>query len=884
MPAAFPASLDTFLEPSAPATTPLGQAGAGGNTRTHNAHHRDLGDAVEAIEAKVGVDGSAVATTIDFKLSTVVAGLAAHLADTVDAHDASAISFVPTGSISSTDVQAAIAEVASEALTSPLTTRGDLLTRNASVHVRLPLSATAGAVFQSDGTDPGWQTDPSLPTGVLTGGNTLVGGNLRHATSARVNNTYTQTATPASYEVGTALLIDWNPTLAYVGSVNVGPQYSTGFFGPRAVVQVEGKAQYNNSTSIFGQAPIAFADQLLVKNNPGSSVNFTPAFVFGEGRSWVADNGTVNASKLSWLPASYPDSGGFGFFDNPVFFTANTGTLNLNAGGNYAYASFVSVPYMVGNVTLSHRVGYDVYDLEQYDAATLSAAFGGKLSGSVDNVSPTVTRQTGLRVPRLVYAATNVGVRCDTGSVLFGDTATFTAVPVPAVTTNGVYTLNFASAQAPGAWDYAPTLKFQQDALNLGIGLAATNPFGVRPTIQNLSSATGVDLRTAVMYQAWPTIQADTKTDVTLDNYVGFQDVPTFTRINSGVLTASNSFGFRSAPTVATGVTVGTVTGLAVVDAAGAGTVTSQYGVDVPRLAKAATTNIGIRNNSQTLLWDDSPTFTANPPSALVSNGTYTMNVTGGGGDFGSFLNLAHTVSWSADPNVILGYKGLNVAPTHSAPGTRALGIHVGVAAAPAYTTAAAGSTQTLDLGFSHGPVYSRTASGTWSAAVTGFASDATANAGNTITTRTGYKFNDGGGAGSFTTQIGLDVAALSKATTNIGIRNAASTVFTPSGQQTLAAGTALLANATVVHVTTTGAVTSTAAPTIANGQDGQILIITYDGAGTSWTMQDQGTLANSNLRLVAATVALGNRDSVMLMYSATVGDWIQITPVLNVL
>jgi hypothetical protein len=41
--------------------------------------------------------------------------LTAHVNDTADAHDASAISFVPTGTIAATDVQAAIAEVASEA-------------------------------------------------------------------------------------------------------------------------------------------------------------------------------------------------------------------------------------------------------------------------------------------------------------------------------------------------------------------------------------------------------------------------------------------------------------------------------------------------------------------------------------------------------------------------------------------------------------------------------------------------------------------------------------------------------------------------------------------------------------------------------------------------
>lgn len=41
---------------------------------------------------------------------------ASHIADASDAHDASAISFSPAGTIVATDVQAAIAEVASEAL------------------------------------------------------------------------------------------------------------------------------------------------------------------------------------------------------------------------------------------------------------------------------------------------------------------------------------------------------------------------------------------------------------------------------------------------------------------------------------------------------------------------------------------------------------------------------------------------------------------------------------------------------------------------------------------------------------------------------------------------------------------------------------------------
>lgn len=54
-------------------------------------------------------------TDVQAVLEELDNGIADHLADTSDAHDASAISFSPTGTIAATDVQAAIAEVASEA-------------------------------------------------------------------------------------------------------------------------------------------------------------------------------------------------------------------------------------------------------------------------------------------------------------------------------------------------------------------------------------------------------------------------------------------------------------------------------------------------------------------------------------------------------------------------------------------------------------------------------------------------------------------------------------------------------------------------------------------------------------------------------------------------
>jgi hypothetical protein len=127
----------------------------------------------------------------------------------------------------------------------------------------------------------------------------------------------------------------------------------------------------------------------------------------------------------------------------------------------------------------------------------------------------------------------------------------------------------------------------------------------------------------------------------------------------------------------------------------------------------------------------------------------------------------------------------------------------------------------------------------------------------------------------------GVDIANFATAGAgggvSIGIRNASGTTYTPSTAQTLAAGTAILANATVVRINSAGNVTLTSAPTIADGQDGQVVTILNIDTTDTITLQDQGTLANSNLRLSATGIALGPRDSIQLMYSADVGDWVQI-------
>lgn len=81
---------------------------------------------------------------------------------------------------------------------------------------------------------------------------------------------------------------------------------------------------------------------------------------------------------------------------------------------------------------------------------------------------------------------------------------------------------------------------------------------------------------------------------------------------------------------------------------------------------------------------------------------------------------------------------------------------------------------------------------------------------------------------------------------------------------------------AETVYISADGVYTLESAPTIANGYDGQILRIVNVGSNAV-TLQDQGTLPSSNLRLAASTVALGTRDSLILMYVSAIGDWVQI-------
>jgi hypothetical protein len=137
----------------------------------------------------------------------------------------------------------------------------------------------------------------------------------------------------------------------------------------------------------------------------------------------------------------------------------------------------------------------------------------------------------------------------------------------------------------------------------------------------------------------------------------------------------------------------------------------------------------------------------------------------------------------------------------------------------------------------------------------------------------------DGGqpiGVATCDTQIGLDIPNLSAATTNIGIRNGSTLVNSPATQALAGNGDTIAANATLKVLTSTAALTMSSTPTVANGQDGQFLIL-LNGGSNDITLQDKSQLNSSNLHLGAPSRLLTPASSLVLVFASALGSWVEV-------
>lgn len=132
----YPSSLDSFPNPQS--TDLLDNASP---TLDHWTQHANVNDAIEALEAKVGIDGSAVTTSFDYKLNEVTS-------------TDKAVGKTATQTLTNKTLTSPVINVGSDA-------GGDMYYRNGSgVLTRMPIGAS-GTIISSNGTNPEWIASPS---------------------------------------------------------------------------------------------------------------------------------------------------------------------------------------------------------------------------------------------------------------------------------------------------------------------------------------------------------------------------------------------------------------------------------------------------------------------------------------------------------------------------------------------------------------------------------------------------------------------------------------------------------------------------------------------------------------------------------------------------
>jgi Major tropism determinant N-terminal domain len=323
-------------------------------------------------------------------------------------------------------------------------------------------------------------------------------------------------------------------------------------------------------------------------------------------------------------------------------------------------------------------------------------------------------------------------------------------------------------------------------------------------------------------------------------------------------------------------------------DATTTPTLTEAFGVVIDRFT-LGTLKVGVRSQHRVELYTETASFDAAAmraiefgpasagPTVNADIADWSVNV----------LNCTAVINASENSNVFGSgalFNSTMIFKNANGQAQTMAGLH-GCSIATRIRADGAALTTSDHFAYADRMVFERINAGTVTAdEITGYLSLPVVDTGVTANIRRAVHVGDVGGGGTLTTNVGIDISTLAKGGTNIGIRNASTEIATPSVQTLTAVGNAIVANAKVKRLDNTsgGSLTLTSAPTIADGQDGQILIL-FNSSAQNVVLQDQGTLANSNLRLSATTITLSQRDSIELIFSSTVGDWVQIGQV-NVL
>jgi len=293
----FPTSLDTFSNPIGTdllenATTAL----------DHDVQHSNANDAIEALEAKVGIDGSAVTTTHDYKLSGVATG-------------DKAVSKTGTETLTNKTLTAPQINMGSDAA-------GDMYYRSlAGVFSRLAIG-TSGQILNVDSSGiPAWIANPSAADS-----STTVKGVVEIATTAEITagtatgGTGAVLVVPASAvgSPGASKLVQFDSSGKYPAADGSAITNITNPITYKCGQTTKNAADASTTQNIahgLGKTPKIVRITAFAKSATGSSADQGLAFAY------TIYNGTTQASA-----SNYSNSA------TPAYVDDNTFTLNAAAG------------------------------------------------------------------------------------------------------------------------------------------------------------------------------------------------------------------------------------------------------------------------------------------------------------------------------------------------------------------------------------------------------------------------------------------------------------------------------------------------------------------------------------------------------------------------
>lgn len=388
----YPSSLDSFPNPQS--TDLLDNASP---TLDHWTQHANVNDAVEALEAKVGADGSAVTTSFDYKLNEVTG-------------TDKAVGKTASQTLTNKTLTAPVINVGSD-------TTGDMYYRNGSgVLTRLPVGAS-GTIISSTGTAPEWIASPSasdasttvkgvveLGTYAETIARTTTGGtgaklvvtpdNLTtvltydYQADSVGTDSYAITCTPAPTAYTTGMRFTFKAATANTGACslnvntlgpitikkNVSSDLSTGDILANQVVEVVYDGTYMQLVSVRASS-VSYANGSTSKNAADASATQTIAHGLGTAPKQV---------KITALNADTAITNGVapGFYYSYTVYNGTTqSSMSLNRSSTTAAA--VSTDFRLGSSSAASSTDFSA-GVITVDATNISIAWtkNGSPSGT----------------------------------------------------------------------------------------------------------------------------------------------------------------------------------------------------------------------------------------------------------------------------------------------------------------------------------------------------------------------------------------------------------------------------------------------------------------------------------------------------------------------